>query len=315
MGWYTKAMKTNKIGSLDATVVGLGTNNFGFSMDQDEVDLVFDRAIEVGINFFDTADSYLASEGRIGKTLKGRRDQVLIATKFGSPFGDHKGGGSAAYVREAVERSLRDLNVEKIDLYQIHRPDTNTPIAETLGALGELVKEGKVIEIGCSNFTASLLEEADRAVADGAPKFVSVQNNYNLLHRDDEKDAIPECEKLGLSYLPYFPLASGLLTGKYVRGEAPPEGTRLNRWGDRAQGSLTDANFDIVDALSEWAKDHGHSVLELAIAWLIAKPYVGSVIAGATKPEQVSANAAAAEWALTPAEVAEIESVVEKAAG
>jgi aryl-alcohol dehydrogenase-like predicted oxidoreductase len=177
------------------------------------------------------------------------------------------------------------------------------------------VKEGKVIEIGCSNFTAALLEEADQAVAEGAPKFVSVQNHYNLLQRGDEQDAIPECEKLGLSYLPYFPLASGLLTGKYVRGEAPPEGTRLNRWGDRAQGSLTDANFDVVDALSGWAKDHGHSVLELAIAWLIAKPFVGSVIAGATKPEQVSANAAAAEWTLSPAEVAEIESVVEKAAG
>ena len=308
-------MKTNKIGSLDATVVGLGTNNFGFSMEQDEVEVVFDRAIEVGINFFDTADSYLASEERLGKALKGRRDQVLIATKFGSPVGESKGGASAGYIKGAVERSLRNLNIEKIDLYQIHRPDANTPIAETLGALGELVREGKVIEIGCSNFTAQMLDEADQAVRDGAPKFVSVQNHYNLLHRDDEQDAIPECEKLGLSYLPFFPLASGLLTGKYVRGEKPPEGTRLNRWGDRAQGSLTDANFDVVDALSDWAKDHGHSVLELAIAWLIAKPFVGSVIAGATKPEQVSANAAAAEWSLSPAEVAEIESVAEKAAG
>jgi aryl-alcohol dehydrogenase-like predicted oxidoreductase len=308
-------MKTNKIGSLDATVVGLGTNNFGFSMEQDEVDLVLDRAIEVGINFLDTADSYLASEERLAKALKGRRDQVLIATKFGSGVDGGSGGASAAYVREAVERSLRNLKIETIDLYQLHRPDPNTPIAETLGALGELVREGKVIEIGCSNFTAEMLREADQAVADGAPKFVSVQNLYNLLQRQDENEAIPECEQLGLSYLPYFPLASGLLTGKYTRGEAPPEGTRLNRWGPRAQGSLTDANFDAVDALSGWAKDHGHSVLELSIAWLIAKPFVGSVIAGATKPEQVSANAAAAEWTLSAEEVAEIEAVAEKAAG
>jgi aryl-alcohol dehydrogenase-like predicted oxidoreductase len=308
-------MKTNKIGSLDATVVGLGTNNFGFSMEQDEVDLVLDRAIEVGINFFDTADSYLASEERLAQALKGRRDQILIATKFASPVDGGSGGASPAYVRQAVERSLRHLNIETIDLYQIHRPDPNTPIAETLGALGDLVREGKVVEIGCSNFTAELLREADQAVADGAPKFVSVQNQYNLLQREDEHEAIPEVERLGLSYLPYFPLASGLLTGKYTRGEEPPEGTRLNRWGPRAQGSLNDANFDVVEALSGWANDHGHSVLELAIAWLIAKPFVGSVIAGATKPEQVSANAAAAEWTLSAAEVAEIESVAEKAAG
>ena len=308
-------MKTNKLGSLDVTVVGLGTNNFGFGMEQDAVDTVVDRAIEVGINFFDTADVYLASEERLGKALNGRRDQILIATKFGSPMGEGKSGGSAAYIGQAVERSLRKLDTDRIDLYQIHRPDSETPIAETLGALGELVKEGKVREIGCSNFTAEMLREADRGVEDGAPKFVSVQNQYNLLHRDDESDAIPECEKLGISYLPYFPLASGLLSGKYTRGEAPPEGTRMQRWGDRAQGSLTDANFDVVDALSTWAKDHGHSVLELAIAWLAAKPLIGSVIAGATKPEQVSANAAAGEWSLSPAEVAEVESVADKAAG
>jgi aryl-alcohol dehydrogenase-like predicted oxidoreductase len=302
-------MKTRKIGSLDVTVVGLGTNNFGFSMEESEVGGVVDRAIEVGINFFDTADSYLASEERLGKSLQGRRDQIVLATKFGSPMGEGKVGGSAAYVRSAVERSLRKLDTDRIDLYQIHRPDPNTPIA------GELVKEGKVVEIGCSNFSAELLREAEAAVAEGAPKFVSVQNQYNLLQRDDEHDAIPEAEKLGLSYLPFFPLASGLLSGKYTRGEAPPEGTRLQRWGDRAQGSLTDTNFDVIDALSDWAKDHGHSVLELAIAWLASQPFVGSVIAGATKPEQVSANAAAGEWTLSPAEVAEVGAVAEKAAG
>lgn len=306
-------MKTKKIGSLDVTVVGLGTNNFGFGMEPDAVGPVVDRAIEAGINFFDTADSYLASEERLGQALKSRRDQVLIATKFGSPMGEGKGGASATYVREAAERSLRKLDIDCIDLYQLHRPDQNTPIAETLGALGELVAEGKVREIGCSNFTAEMLREAEQAVKDGAPKFVSVQNHYNLLQRGDESEAIPECEKLGISYLPYFPLASGLLSGKYTRGQTPPEGTRMHRWGDRAQGSLTDANFDIIDALSAWAKDHGHNVLELAIAWLAAKPFIGSVIAGATKPEQVTANVAAGEWDLSPAEVAEVDALTEAA--
>ena len=304
-------MKTKKIGSLDVTVVGLGTNNFGFGMEPDAVGPVVDRAIEAGINFFDTADSYLASEERLGQALKGRRDQVLIATKFASPMGEGKGGAKAAYVREAAERSLRKLDVDCIDLYQLHRPDPETPIAETLGALGELVAEGKVREIGCSKFTAEMLREAEQAVKDGAPKFVSVQNHYNLLERGDESEAIPECEKLGISYLPYFPLASGLLSGKYTRGQTPPEGTRMHRWGDRAQGSLTDANFDIIDALSAWAKDHGHNVLELAIAWLAAKPFIGSVIAGATKPEQVTANVAAGEWELSAAEVAEVDALTE----
>ncbi len=291
------------------SVVGLGTNNFGFAMEADAVGPVVDRAIEAGINFFDTADSYGASEERLGQALKGRRDQVLIATKFGSPMGEGKGGASPAYVRAAAERSLRKLGTDRIDLYQLHRPDPNTPIAETLGALGELVAEGKVREIGCSNFTAAMLEEANQAVADGAPKFVSVQNHYNLLHRDDEHEAIPACQKLGLAYLPFFPLASGLLTGKYTRGQAPPEGTRMHRWGERAAGVLTDANFDVVDRLTAWAEDHGHSILDLAIAWLASKPFVASVIAGATKPEQVSANAAASDWILSDTEIAEVDAL------
>lgn len=302
-------MKTNKVGSLEVTVVGLGTNNFGFGMEAEAVPPVVDRAIEAGINFFDTADSYGASEERLGEALKGRRDQVIIATKFGSPMGEGKGGASPAYVRQAAERSLRKLGTDRIDLYQLHRPDPNTPIADTLGAMGELVAEGKVREIGCSNFTAAMLEEAEQAVKGGAPRFVSVQNNYDLLHREDERQAIPACEKLGLSYLPYFPLASGLLTGKYRRGEAPPEGTRMHRWGERAAGALNDANFDVVDALSAWAEDHGHSVLDLAFAWLAAKPYIGSVIAGATKPEQVSANARAGEWVLSDDEVTEVDAL------
>jgi aryl-alcohol dehydrogenase-like predicted oxidoreductase len=302
-------MRTKKIGSLDVTVVGLGTNNFGFGMEAEAVGPVVDRAIEAGITFFDTADSYGASEERLGLALKGRRDRVLIATKFGSQMGEGKGGASAAYVRSAAERSLRKLGTDRIDLYQLHRPDPNTPIAETLGALGELVAEGKVREIGCSNFTAAMLEEAEQAVAEGAPKFVSVQNHYNLLNRGDEHEAIPACEKLGLGYLPFFPLASGLLTGKYTRGEAPPEGTRLQRWGERAAGALTDTNFDLVDKLSTWAGDHGHSVLDLAIAWLASKPFISSVIAGATRPEQVNANASAGEWVLSAAELAEVDAI------
>jgi aryl-alcohol dehydrogenase-like predicted oxidoreductase len=298
-----------KIGSLDVTVVGLGTNNFGFGMEAEAVGPVVDRALEVGINFIDTADSYGASEERLGIALKGRRDQVVIATKFGSQMGEGKVGAAPAYVRSAAERSLRKLGVDQIDLYQLHRPDPNTPIADTLGALAELVAEGKVREIGCSNFSAAQLEEAERAVKDGAPRFVSVQNQYNLLHRNDEHEAIPAVEKLGLAYLPFFPLASGLLSGKYHRGEAPPEGTRLQRWGERAAGALSDANFDILDKLTAWSQDHGHNLLDLAIAWLASKPYIASVIAGATKPEQVSANAAAADWVLSDAELAEVDAI------
>jgi aryl-alcohol dehydrogenase-like predicted oxidoreductase len=171
------------------------------------------------------------------------------------------------------------------------------------------VAEGKVREIGCSNFSAAQIDEAERAVKDGAPQFVSVQNQYNLLHRDDEHEAIPACEKLGLGYLPFFPLASGLLSGKYRRGEAPPEGTRLHRWGERAAGALSDTNFDILDKLTAWAQDHGHSLLDLSIAWLSSRPVIASVIAGATKPEQVSANAAAGGWVLSEAELAEVDAI------
>ena len=308
-------MRTKRIGSLEVTVVGLGTNNFGLGMQEEAVGPVVDRALEDGVTFIDTADSYRASEERLGKVLKGRRDQVVIATKFGSPMGEGKGGASPAYVKEAAERSLRKLDTDRIDLYQLHRPDPDTPIADTLGALGELVAEGKVREIGCSNFTAAMLEEAEAAAKEGAPRFVSVQNNFNLLHRDDEKDVIPVCEKLGIAYLPYFPLASGMLTGKYTRGEAPPKGTRLHLWGERAAGSLSDRNFDVVEALQTWAADHGHSVLDLAIAWLVSQPVMPSVIAGATKPEQVSANAAAADWELTADEVVEVRALVEKVGG
>jgi aryl-alcohol dehydrogenase-like predicted oxidoreductase len=304
-------METRQIGSLEVTVVGLGTNNFGFGMSGDAVPPVVDEALSLGVNFFDTADSYGASEERLGQALGSRRDQVVIATKFGSPVQGEEGTGGARpeYVRAAVDASLKRLGTDHIDLYQIHRPDPATPIGETLGALAEAVAAGKVREIGCSNFTAAQLREADAAAGNG-PRFVSVQNQFNLLHRDDESDVIPVCQELGLAYLPFFPLASGLLTGKYRRGEKPPEGTRLQRWGDRAAGVLTDKAFDQVDALAAWAGARGHSVLDLAIAWLAAKPTVASVIAGATQVSQVDANVAAADWVLSPEEVAEVDQLV-----
>ena len=271
---------------------------------------VVEAALDAGINFFDTADSYGDSEERLGRALGGHRDEVVIGTKFGSAVGrDGTGGAAPGYVRQAVERSLGRLGTDRIDLYQLHRPDPQTPIADTLGTLHDLVREGKVREIGCSNFSAAQLREADAAAPDGGPRFVSVQNHYNLVHREDEREVLPECERLGLAYLPYFPLASGLLTGKYTRGEAPPDGTRLQRWGDRADGILTERNFDIAGELQSWAGDRGHSLLDVAVAWLLSKPVVASVIAGATKAGQVRANADAGQWRLSADEVADVEAL------
>jgi aryl-alcohol dehydrogenase-like predicted oxidoreductase len=301
-------METRSVGSLKVTLVGLGTNNFGFGMSPEAVPPVVDAALDEGVNFFDTADSYGASEEELGKALGRRRDQVLIATKFASPVIGEEGTGGAKpdYIRRAVDASLRRLGTDHIDLYQIHRPDPETPIADTLFALGEIVAAGKVREIGCSNFSGAELREADAAAGDG-PRFVSVQNHYNLLNRADEADVLPVCNELGIAYLPYFPLASGLLTGKYQRGQEPPEGTRLQRWGKRAAGVLTDESFDKIDALTAWAQGQGHSLLDLAFAWLAANPIVASVIAGATKVEQVNANVTAVEWKLAPDEIAEVE--------
>ena len=302
-------METRKIGSLDVTVIGLGTNNFGMGLAAEDVPPVVNAALDEGINFFDTSDSYGESEERLGRALGPRRDEVLIATKFGSPVRGEQGTGGAQpdYVRRALEASLRRLGTDRIDLYQIHRPDPNTPIADTLAVLDEAVRAGKVREIGCSNFSAALLREA----AGGAgAHFVSVQNHYNLLNRADEDEVLPLCEQLGLAYLPYFPLASGLLTGKYRRGEEPAEGTRLQRWGGRGTGMLTDENFDKVDVLTAWADKHGRTVLDLAFAWLLAARVVSSVIAGATKADQVKANAAAASWHLSDDERAEVNALL-----
>jgi len=302
-------MRHRQIGSLSVSVIGLGTNNFGFTMAEEDVLPVVDAALESGINFFDTADSYLTSEERCRKALGARRDDIVLATKFGSQVNaDIPGGAAGSYIRQAVERSLHQLGTDRIDLYQLHKPDESVPIAETLGVLNELVAEGKVLEIGCSNFSAAQLREAEVAAGSGS-KFVSVQNNYSLLERTDETDALPVCAELGLAYLPYFPLASGLLSGKYRRGAEVLEGTRVQKWA-MADRVLTDANFDILERLEGWAEARGHSLLELAFAWLLATPEVASVIAGATTPDQVKANAAAAFWELSIDEANEVRSLV-----
>jgi aryl-alcohol dehydrogenase-like predicted oxidoreductase len=301
-------MKTRRIGSLTVSVVGLGCNNFGMTIDERQSAEVVHAALDAGINFFDTADIYggTDSERFLGKALGTRRNDAVIATKFGMRANDQfQGGAKPDYVTRAADASLQRLNVDRIDLYQLHQPDTSVPIADTLAAMNALVKAGKVREIGCSNFSVAQLREAEAAVKGGAAKFVSVQNQYSLLHRDPEKDVLPECERLGLAFLPYFPLANGLLTGKYARGVTPPKGTRMAMaWAARG---LTDANFTIVEGLTAIATRSGHSLLDLAMSWLLRKDVVASVIAGATKPEQVRANAAATHWRFSKDELAAID--------
>ncbi len=307
-------METRKIGALDATVIGVGCNNFGRRLDLEQSALAINAALDNGINFFDTADIYGAgqSEEYLGRALGARRKDVLIATKFGNRMEGVGSGASAAYIPKAVEASLRRLNTEYIDLYQLHNPEPNVPIAETLGALDALVKAGKVREIGCSNFSAAQIAEAEAVSQSNSwARFVSVQNHYSLIHREPEAEVLPECDRLGLAFLPFFPLASGILTGKVRRGEAAPQGTRLSE--EHNKRWLTDANFAVVEALIPFAEARGHTLLELAFAWLLAHPAVTSVIAGATKPEQVRANAAAASWQLTQAALAEVDGLVRQA--
>jgi aryl-alcohol dehydrogenase-like predicted oxidoreductase len=306
------AMETRRIGSLEVTVVGLGCNNFGWRIDEEASARVVHAALEAGVNFFDTADIYggTRSEEFLARALGRRRDEVVVATKFGMEIDEERRGARPEYVRRACEDSLRRLRTDRIDLYQLHKPDPETPIEETLGALDELVRAGKVREIGCSNFSAEQLREANsKAREKGAARFVSVQNEYSLLHREPEREVLPECERLGLAFLPYFPLASGLLTGKYRRGQPPPEGSRLGGDG-RFADMLTERNLEIVESLSEFAESRGHTLLELAFSWLLTRQVVASVIAGATKPEQVKANAEAPVWKLTEAELAEINEIL-----
>jgi aryl-alcohol dehydrogenase-like predicted oxidoreductase len=299
-------MEKRPIASLEVSLVGLGCNNFGWRIDSAETQRVVDAALDAGIDFFDTADIYDQghSEEFLGRALQGRRGRAVVATKFGMKMEGIGQGAKPAYVRQAAEASLRRLGVERIDLYQLHRPDADTPIADTLGALNDLVREGKVREIGCSNFTVEQLREAERAAAAGA-RFVSVQNEYSLFHREPESGVLAECGRQGLAFLPYFPLANGLLTGKYRAGKELPKGSRGDAgWGPKV---FTPENLAKVEKLAAFAESHGHSLLELAFAWLAAQPAVASVIAGATSPQQVHANARAAGWKLTAADLAEID--------
>jgi aryl-alcohol dehydrogenase-like predicted oxidoreductase len=280
-------------------------------LDEEATRAVVDAALDADVTFLDTADTYggTRSEEFLGRILRGRRDRVVLATKFGSdrPELGLEGGASPAYVRSAVEASLRRLQTDRIDLYQLHVPDDATPIEETLGALDELVRSGKVREIGCSNFDAALLARSDAVFAPGGARFASVQNELNLLDRRDAYAALPAADRLGLAYIPHSPLASGLLTGKFRRDEAPPPGTRIAgqpaEWIER---ELTDETFDRIDALTSFAEARGHTLLELAFAWLLSLRPVASVIAGATTPAQVRANAAAGTSRLDDTDVAEL---------
>jgi aryl-alcohol dehydrogenase-like predicted oxidoreductase len=299
---------------LVVSAVGLGCNNFGRRLNADETRAVVDAAFDEGITLFDTADTYGsphgASEEFLGAALKGRRDDVVVATKFGSNMegvngNDFGARGARRYIVRAVESSLRRLDTDYIDLYQMHQPDPVTPIDETLSALDDLVRTGKVRYLGNSNFAGWQIADADwTARAAGQAPFISAQNQYSLLHREAEAEVLPACEHFGLGFLPFFPLDSGLLSGKYRRGSAAPAGTRLA--GDRYQSWLDEANWDLIEALASYGEARGHSLLDVAIAGLLAQPAVTSVIAGATRPDQVHANAAAASWEPSAADVAEL---------
>ena len=293
----------------EVSVIGLGCNNFGRRVDVEGTRAVVDAALEQGITFLDTSNTYGDPRGRseefLGEVLAGRRDRVVLATKFGMDMGDGRGPrGSREYIRHSVEASLRRLGTDVIDYYWYHQPDGVTPIAETLGALDELVHAGIVRYIGASNFSAEQIEEADAVARDrGFARFTAVQNNYSLLVRDAERDVLPTCERLGLGFVPFFPLASGLLTGKYRRGEPAPEGTRLAA----RERVASDKQFDVVEAVAGFAAEHGLSTIDVAIGALLAQPTVTTVIAGATKPEQVGVNAAAARWTPSESDLEELE--------
>jgi aryl-alcohol dehydrogenase-like predicted oxidoreductase len=293
-------MRTRRLGldGPEVSLVGLGTNNFGTRIDYDAAQAVVEAALEHGITLFDTADIYGqgASEDFIGRALEGRRDRVLIATKFGKPMNERPDDsrGRRDYIRWAVEGSLKRLRTDVIDLYQMHDPDESTPIEETLRALHELVEDGIVRSIGSSNFSAGQIEEADRVATErGLTRFVSAQNHYSLVEREVEDDILPACERLGIGMIPYFPLASGLLTGKYERGVTATEGRLAGR-------DIPDERWDRAEALQRFADERGLSLLTVAVGGLAAMPAVASVIAGATKPDQVAANVAAGEWEPTP---------------
>jgi aryl-alcohol dehydrogenase-like predicted oxidoreductase len=300
------------------SVVGLGCNNFGRKLDLDGTRAVVDAALDAGITLFDTADIYGTPHGTseefLGAALKGRRDEIVLATKFGMDMEGMNGNdrgvrGSRSYIVRAVESSLRRLGTGHIDLYQMHEPDPGTPIDETLAALDDLVRSGKVRYLGNSNFAGWQIADADwTARAAGGTPFISAQNQYSLLDRDVETEVVPACEHFGLGLLPFFPLNSGLLSGKYSRNEKPAEGTRLAQ--ARYQRWLDDADWDTIEALTAFGADRGHSLLDVAIAGLAARPAVTSVIAGATTAEQIDQNVAAGSWELSPADVAALDEIL-----
>jgi aryl-alcohol dehydrogenase-like predicted oxidoreductase len=297
-------MELRRLGSSDLTVsvVGLGGNNFGWGVDAAGTRAVVDAALAAGINFIDTAERYWAgdSERFLGEALRGRRDRIVLATKFGGGPPDGTPRGTSEYIRNAVAASLERLQTDYVDLLWYHAPDGVTPIAETLAALDELVEQGSVRAIGCSNFTAEQLAEADAAAAsDGTVRFCAIQNQYSLLERDPDADVLPLCRRLGVGFVAYYPLVSGLLTGKYARGQAPADGTRLSRSGGEI---LTERTFDEVDRLAAFAEARGRSLHELAVASVISTPGVACALVGATSPEQVRANASVA-WRLSPDEL------------
>jgi aryl-alcohol dehydrogenase-like predicted oxidoreductase len=300
---------------LMVSVVGLGCNAFGTRIDATQTQAVVDAALDAGITLFDTADTYGrgASEELLGKALGSRREDVVLATKFGMDMGGLNGPdwgarASRRYVRKAVEASLRRLGTDHIDLYQLHQPDLVTPVEETLEAMNELVAEGKVRYLGCSNFAAWEVVEAHwRATTAGLQGFVSAQNEYSLYNRAAEEELVPALEHTGMSLLPYFPLAYGLLTGKYKRDQAPPAGSRLS--GDSQAHRLANADWDRIEALEAFAADRGVGILDVAIGGLAAQPTVGSVIAGATKPEQVTSNVRSGLWEPSADDLAELDAI------
>jgi len=306
-------METRSVGSLEVSVAGLGCNNFGMRIDEAASKEVVDAALDAGVNHFDTADIYGKgrSEEFLGRALGSRRGDAVITTKVGMGVPEGEPAASEERVLRVCDESLARLGTDSIDLYLLHRPDPVTPIGETLSAFAKLVAAGKVREVGCSNFSGAQLEEAEAVAAElGVPRFVNAQNDFSLLNREVEHDILPVCERLDVVLMPYFPLASGVLTGKYRKGQSHPEGSRLAAWGPMADQFASDEKLDVVERLEEYAVAHGHTLPELALSWLAGVPKVGSVIAGATSPEQVRANAAATTaWSLTPEERAEVDAL------
>ena len=313
-------METRSLGrsGLQVSLVGLGCNNFGM-IELEASRKVVHRALDLGVTLFDTADIYGGrggSETQLGQILGARRKDIVLATKFAMPMDDAgvKSGASRRYIVSAVEDSLRRLQTDWIDLYQVHQPDKKTPIEETLSALDNLVHQGKVRYVGCSNFPAWQVADAQWTARErGLTPFISAQDEYSLVVRDAERELVPALEAFGLGLLPYFPLASGLLTGKYKRGSELPAGTRFTVMKRLADRYMTEANWKIVEALESYCAARKHSLLELAFSWLAARPRVASVIAGATKPEQIEANVKAVGWKLSPDEIAEIDGLSQKA--